>query len=244
MKPSVSCEEMELRMMDALKGDAAAQTEVLGHTQHCLICRTEWEALQTTWMDLGQLSKEQPSPSMRASFYRDLESEKASARPTGNGHRLSKWLNHPVLQVAAVVLLVVGGFALGLRSGMQRMDGSFPTERAMLVRGTLRDRMTGLALISQSRHPDPSLASTLMDLVDRDPDVQVRLMAVEALYLFDDQPGVRDRLVKSLARQTSPEVQRALVDLIASLREKRATDALKKLLREAPSPTPRTSQDL
>jgi hypothetical protein len=41
---------------------------------------------------------------------------------------------------------------------------------------------------------------------------------------------VRQGLIQSLSRQTSPLVQIALIDLIVELREKRATEALKELM--------------
>jgi hypothetical protein len=50
------------------------------------------------------------------------------------------------------------------------------------------------------------------------------------LYFFVNQPSVRQGLIQSLSRQTSPLVQIALIDLIVELREKRATEALKELI--------------
>jgi len=73
------------------------------------------------------------------------------------------------------------------------------------------------------------MADTLFDLVNRDPDTQVRLAAVEALYLFAGDPALRSRIVAAIARQDRAEVQTALVDLIVGLRERRAVEALRRL---------------
>ena len=50
-----------------------------------------------------------------------------------------------------------------------------------------------------------------------------------------------EHLAASLARQTSPRVQVALVDLLGGLREQRALEALKTLLR-APGTTPEVAR--
>ena len=78
--------------------------------------------------------------------------------------------------------------------------------------------------------PAPSLIAALLDTLDNDPSVNVRLSAVDALYLFSGREEVRTALTASLSRQTSPLVQIALIDLLVSLKEKQAAAALKKLL--------------
>jgi HEAT repeat protein len=80
--------------------------------------------------------------------------------------------------------------------------------------------------------PDPSLIAALLDTLDNDPSVNVRLSAVDALYLFSGREQVKAALSASLARQTSPLVQIALIDLLVSLKEKQAATALKKLLND------------
>jgi HEAT repeat protein len=69
-------------------------------------------------------------------------------------------------------------------------------------------------------------------MLDNDPSVNVRLSAIDALYLFAGREQVRTALTASLSRQTSPLVQIALIDLMVSLKEKRAAAALKELLND------------
>ena len=45
-----------------------------------------------------------------------------------------------------------------------------------------------------------------------------------------DRPGVRESLVRSLALQSYPLVQVALIDFLVEVREARAAEALKKLV--------------
>jgi HEAT repeat protein len=70
----------------------------------------------------------------------------------------------------------------------------------------------------------------LLRTLDEDPSLNVRLAAVDALYLFSGQPGVREGIVASLSKQTSPILQMALIDLLVEIRETRAVAALKSLV--------------
>jgi HEAT repeat protein len=94
------------------------------------------------------------------------------------------------------------------------------------------ERLRGVALVSQVQHPDASLVHGLLDLVDNDPNVNVRLSAVEALFLFAPHAEIRERLTRSLGKQTSPVVQIAVIDLLVASREKQAAEALRQLIKD------------
>jgi HEAT repeat protein len=57
--------------------------------------------------------------------------------------------------------------------------------------------------------------SALLTAVKEDPNVNVRLAAIDALGSVVERPNVQKSLVDSLPRQDSPMVQIALVDLLA-----------------------------
>ena len=103
---------------------------------------------------------------------------------------------------------------------------------SLLSQPSASARLQGISLTSRVQEPDPSLIAALLDTLDNDPSVNVRLSAVDALYLFSGREEVRTALTASLARQTSPLVQIALIDLLVSLKEKQAATALKKLLND------------
>jgi HEAT repeats len=102
--------------------------------------------------------------------------------------------------------------------------------RALIGQSSAGERLKGVALVSHVRQPDDSVLTGLLDLVDNDPNVNVRLSAVDALYLFSAHPQIREGLTRSLGRQTAPVVQIAIIDLVVAIREKQAAEALKKLV--------------
>jgi hypothetical protein len=92
------------------------------------------------------------------------------------------------------------------------------------------ERLQGINMSYTLVNPDQKLLDKLMSTLNTDPSVNVRLAAVDALYLFHNHPGVKEGLIDSLSQQSSPMVQASLIDLMVSIRERRAVDALKSLL--------------
>ncbi|MBS1226694.1 MAG: hypothetical protein H6R32_628 [Candidatus Aminicenantes bacterium] len=101
---------------------------------------------------------------------------------------------------------------------------------SLLGRPSATERIQGVGYTAGVEQPNDATLAALFDAVDRDPNPNVRLAAVEALYLFRDRPGVRESLVKSLSVQTYPLVQVALIDFLVEVREARAAAALKALV--------------
>jgi hypothetical protein len=137
------------------------------------------------------------------------------------------------LSVAAVLLLSLG-VALGysLRSGSGRSDPAM----AGLRNGTMADRMEAIALVNTRTPGQGEVASALLDRISHDSSLQVRLSAVEALYLFGADPELSRQIEAAIPGQSRPEVQLALIDLLGALRQKRATDALRRLMSEEQLP--------
>ena len=72
--------------------------------------------------------------------------------------------------------------------------------------------------------------ASLFNTLNSDPNVNVRLAAVDALFAFSSRPGVRDALIASLSDQTSPMVQISLIDLLVQIQEKKSFEALRRLI--------------
>ncbi len=102
----------------------------------------------------------------------------------------------------------------------------------LLKQSSPSQRLLGVNKTAQVTEPDRELLTSLLETVNTDPNVNVRLAAVDALYLYRDRPGVRNALLASLDRQQHPMVQIALIDLLVAMREHRALQSLKDLLND------------
>jgi hypothetical protein len=250
----MNCQEIRKKIPDLLNdGLAAAEASQLrDHLLSCLSCREEFQELNETWTRLGILKEEQPSPELRRDFYRRLESYQKELIPRQRAQwqqRFARFLPHwrfslPSLRLAAAALIIALVFGAGFFIGTSNKTNSEQltvlnrevdnlkqqASLALLSLPSASARLQGLTMTTQLQEPDPLLFKTLLDTLNNDPNVNVRLSVVDALYLFADREPVRAALTASLPKQTSPLIQIALIDLMVSLKEKRAAVALKKLL--------------
>ncbi len=250
----MNCQKIRIQMAELLNDGLGAEeaARLREHLGGCPACREEFQALNETWTRLGILAEEQPGPGLRRDFYRQLESyqqELAAGERTKWRQKmirlLPSWRLPASLPRFAAASLVIGacfaaGFFVGstgqggpgqLNALNREVDGlKQQVSLALLSQPSASARLQGLSMTSDLQHPDPELIKTLLALLDEDPSVNVRLSAVDALYLFADREEVRAAIPESLSRQSSPLVQIALIDLMVSFREKRAAVALKKIL--------------
>ena len=240
----MTCDKIQERFADYLTGDLdeAGRDEVREHIAACAACREDLENLTVVWAKLGVLPEEQPSGAVRSRFYAMLEEFKSADAPRPAWR---EWFSfrRPAFAASFSVLLLLMGLGAGwlmnggpagrqkyasLSSEVQNMRQEMAV--SLLGRPSATERIQGVGYTAGVEEPNDATLAALFDAVDRDPNPNVRLAAVEALYLFRDRPGVRESLVNSLSVQTYPLVQVALIDFLVEVREARAAEALKKLV--------------
>lgn len=77
---------------------------------------------------------------------------------------------------------------------------------------------------------DQEITQLLINTMNFDDNVNVRLAACQALVRFEHEPGVREALIQSLKVQTDPNMQITLIELLVSIKEKRAVDEMQRLV--------------
>ena len=242
----MTCERTQEKFADYLTGDLddAGRGEVQKHILDCGACREDLENLTVVWAKLGVLPEEQPGSAVRSRFYAMLEDYKA-AQPVGAKSRWTDWFSfrRPAFAASfsAFLLLlgvIAGWFLTGAGPGGEKyaslsrevQDMRQQVALSLLSKPSASDRIQGVSYSAEVKNPNDTTLAALFKAVDSDPNPNVRLAAVDALYLFRDRPGVRETLVKSLAAQSYPLVQVALIDFLVEVRETRAIEALKKLI--------------
>jgi len=252
----MTCEKIQEKFADYLTGDLdeTGHADVRTHILGCTACREDLENLTVVWAKLGVLPEEQPGGAVRSRFYAmledykdKLEAGKKEARP-----RWTDWFTfrRPAFAASFSAFLLLfgigaGWFLSGARVEVERyaslsrevQDMRQQVAVSLLGRPSASDRIQGIGYSAEITTPNETTLAALFKAVDGDPNPNVRLAAVDALYLFRDKPGVREGLVKSLSVQTYPLVQVALIDLLVEVREARAVQALKTLI-EANELTP------
>lgn len=252
----MKCKQIKEKFADFLIGDIdqKSKEEIQEHMTSCSQCREELESLSEIWTKLGVIPEEEPSDRVRPRFYAMLEAYKQGLqqeippprrRKIDHGWLESWWPRRPVYQFSFALLLLVVGLAFGYffsTSGQSRTEVAQLRQEIQNVRQSMAvslldqpsavERLKGVSWSSRLKQPDEATLQALLNTLNRDTNVNVRLAAADALYLFYDHPVVKQGLIQSLSKQTSPLVQVALIDLIVEMRERRSIEALKQLIQE------------
>ena len=250
----MNCKEMQNLIPDFLDGIIGKETgkQCEDHMAKCEACRKEVETMSALWTKMAQVPLEEPSPEVGKRFYSmlDVYTHGMNVAPakTPVGVRISEWMQawwpkRPAIQMAFALVFITVSFLTGrltvnekqpndeltgLRAEMSDMRQLLTL--SLLNQSSAIDRLRGVSMSREITDPDEQFLSALIKRLNTDPDVNVRIAAVNAMSKYSDRDWVRTELVSSLPRQTSPNVQVALIDLLAYVKEKQAVDAFQQII--------------
>jgi hypothetical protein len=231
---------------------AAAVREHLGS---CAECSRELDDLRAVWQSLAKVPDELPDERLSGRFYDALAAYESTLRGAANRsvRPLPGWIGRlgwliprqPAVQFALVLaVLVVGGFiGYALRSNGAQHDELVQLREevrsvnrllivSLLQQQSAAERLQGVSWTYRVDHADPEITGALLQTLSQDPNVNVRLAALDALSRNLDQPAVRGGLVKALENQSSPLIQLAIVDLAVQSDLKESGEVLRQILRK------------
>jgi len=250
----MKCKQTKKYFPDLLSDslDESIKAEIQRHLGKCTSCKEEWESMSTLWAKLGSLPQEKPGGALKTRFYAMLEAYKDGLKQTESTPRvrpiLDNWLERwwprrsayqfSLALILLIMRLLIGSLLSTTRPGngdIAQLRSEVQSMRQMVTLSLLQqsspsERLKGVSLSYQIEEPDTEMLSALLYTLNYDSNVNVRLAAVDALYLFHDKPIVKEGLIQSFARQSSPLVQIALIDLMVEIRERKSIEALKKLM--------------
>ena len=232
--------------------DEGAGEKIRIHIESCESCRTEFRSMNTLWDSLSRLPDEKPDPVLRARFYDMLKSVEAGVLQKPDRPRALKepWIRRlfpkpPALQLALGLVAVAAGMMAGYRLKSDHADGIELAQLHDEVRGISRlliisllqqesasERLRGVSWSYRTEAPDAEVTAALLETLRYDPNMNVRLAALDALSRNPNQSGLRQDLIRSLPKQSSPLVQAAIVDLMVQFHEQGSLDVLKQMIRD------------
>jgi HEAT repeat protein len=237
----MECEDVHADLADYLAGrlPAAAADAFERHLQDCRACAADVAGLEETWHGLGELAADPvPAAALRARVSAVIDGYGAGA------DRQAAWVARARQAgwLAAAAAVLFAAFAIGrqnapapatdvqvaaLRDEMRALREM--TAIALLHQPSPSDRLKGVTWTGQIDQPGSEVALVLLDTLMRDPNVNVRLAAIDALKRFGDREAVRRGTLEALKHQSSPLVQIALIDLAADINGPAAAEALRRL---------------
>ena len=94
------------------------------------------------------------------------------------------------------------------------------------------DRINAVASTSRLKNIDKDVVDALVQILNNDPNTNVRLAALDGLTRFNREVYVRKKLVASLKKQHDPVVQINLIALLTRIRELSILSDLEKMVND------------
>lgn len=252
----MKCKEIKSNIPDFLSGNLteSKQEKFQRHISTCAKCKAEVESLSSIWEKLGSIPEEKPDESLKIRFDNMLEVYKQgmqeAKQPLNFKNYITKhfetWrLKQPAFQFAGSVILLFIGLTVGYflhpiisnENNVKQLQQEISNMQQVVTLTLLKqesasDRLQGVIWGSKIAGGSSDVLSALLNTLNNDANVNVRLAAVDALYLYCNNPQIKKGLINSLSFQASPLVQIALVDLLSEIKEKKALNALRELIKQ------------
>lgn len=250
----MSCEHFQEDFIDYHDGTLpeARLLEIREHLKTCLDCQRAWAGLQALQSAIDAAPAPEPPERMRRRFHAMLEMHTASEQRRGDifgpaRRGFARWFEAlipqtPVFQAAAMLALLAGGLWLGTRMAPPRPDAEIAELRKTVETMTrlvaytaaqdtpASDRIrTVLASSNGSSEAQAARTASLLNTLALDPNVNVRLSALEALYPHADSSDVRAGVLAALSRETSPLLQVAIIDFLTAAKAQEAQPVFERI---------------
>lgn len=210
-------------------------------------CDQEIQATFDSWKELELIEVPKASEHMHIDFYKSLEQLAQNQNPTTNisQHKTtnSKFQIRHLYKYAAAILLLISGIFIGKELGNDQMPDSVANQQITETQTDARliamnnshsaiTRLKGVQSTKEITNPGNKIFEALNQTLLNDPNVNVRLSAIEAMLHFGEHPIIREYLVGAIPFQDSPIIQVALADAMIALNEKRSIEPIQELMQK------------
>lgn len=241
-------------VMDYLEGQLskAQEQELKELLEKGILQEQELKAYGNLLLEIEAQPRPEPGPQLRNNFYTMLaaaEAEEKSPRFLQQvQERLGRFFWSGNVQAGSVLagaLLLILGVGIGYwlrpvqvyeqqigQLQQQLLEMQQVALLSQLEQNSATERLKAVNLSQELPQADQQVIKALLNTLNSDPSINVRVAAIEALHAHAGHPLVREGLVRSFEHQESPLVLIALADEMAALQEKRAVAPMQKLLAE------------
>lgn len=229
----------EDKIIDYLEGrlSAVEQQEVDIAISESPELQASFEAYKALLTELDEQPEYQPSQKLSQGFYDHLATLESEPTPTTKTRSIPY---RRLLQIAAASLIFIIGISLGkyitqddiqkLSQIEQELKNTQTIMLEMLKKESASQRIKAVNFSYDMNGVDQKVVDALIQTMNFDKNLNVRLHAAEALARFGKEDKVRDAFILTLARPDNPEMQIKAINILVHLKEERAVGELLKLL--------------
>ena len=191
-----------------------------------------YEQLKEVILAIQASAKMEPSLRLRRGFEQMLREEEAQL-PKG---KVVFFQPSFYRVAAAIAFFVLAGSVVFLLVKQDRQARELALTKEALInmldnQQSASQRVLGATVAyNDIEKADDEIVNALVNAMNEDPNTNVRLAALEALWKFHNQAHVRKALIASLSTQKDPNVQIALIRLMVEMKEKDNTKDITKEL--------------
>lgn len=216
------------------------ENEVKIHLKNCESCRVALEELEQLEKIFKKDTLKKPSSNLKNEFNKFLEAEKKAETKSRNFGSNGKW-QQSLLKIAAGIILVLGGYFLGRlsekpsvsqvsKTSVDTNDSKENTMLALMKNTSASKRIKGVYFIDQFENPDKEIVKALIERMESDENVNVRLAAIEALDPFIQTETVKNAFINKLETEEEPVAQIAIINSLVKIQEQKALESMQRLL--------------
>jgi hypothetical protein len=221
------------------------------HLKTCEECNKELIEIRMLFQTISDNSLEQPDKPMKDRFLymlgeeiRNLEKENKRRKNLAGRIISLPWVRYSWPVAAAVFIFFTGiffgnrwrpGNESGASAQIRELKGEVKEVKEMLMFNLLKeesasDRIKAVNYVDELPDPDQKILHMLINTLNNDKNVNVRLASLYSLAKFMDLQLVRDSLVSSLKIQTEPVIQVVMINLLAEKKERKAIKPIEDII--------------
>jgi hypothetical protein len=249
----MKCKEVQPELLDFIDDrlDAFTREEMDRHLKICEKCRDDLKELKILVKNIAVTEEAEPGEALRENFNTMLQSELnilATAniiKESRTARTLSLAWPSTIWKIAACFFILIAGIAIGIKvkSGIESSSSKQMSELksevkdmkealmfTLLKEESPSERIKAVNYTEKMSNPNQEVINALINTLNHDKNVNVRLASLYSLSRFSDNPIVVDSMVTSLNRQTEPLIQVVLINMLAEKRETRAIKPIQDIL--------------
>lgn len=247
----MDCNEVKNLIIDRLDENLPESilNQIDKHIETCDSCQEELIQTGKLLNLVSATEDEEPAPGIKDNFYSMLNKEAHKIKVTRPDKRTAFLNRHKIITrlkyAASIIILISLGFIAGSQTqkttntkneiSLLREEISQLQQHANLValnQPSASERLKVINTVNREPAINNELLYSLVNTLNNDDNVNVRMAAAYALAKYPENEFVRTSLIQSLDNQTEPIIQISLIGILVDIQDKRAKPAIENMLKK------------